>query len=156
MADDFVHIGVLLFLPPHHGNGAQRGPQVGGGNQHNVAVVGFLVQGRLGLQGRGVRPFNGDKQKHKVQAAFFQFLIILLRQSPDVVPQRLHVFLQGRLLHLVGVGVDKPVKRDQTYFRVNDQLLALGQVQQDVRLVPLSVFGGDAVLYFVFQSFGQA
>ena len=87
-----------------------------------------MVQSGFRLEGGRVGPFNGDEQKHKIQAAFLEVLVVFVRQSFDVVAQGLHVLLERGLLHVVVFRVDEPIKRHQTHLGINDQLLSFGKV----------------------------
>ena len=148
---------VLPLVAPQVLYGAQRHHQVGGAHQQDVVFQPVAHQGRVRFQGSEEGRLHRHEHQHIVQGAHpGQLLVILAAQLADMVAHRGDVLLERhRLLQIVS-GVVPALIGGQRHLGVDDDVLLLGQVDDDVGLVALALVHLDVDLGVVLMPLAQA
>src|SRR5690606_6196247 len=144
---DGAGIAVLGFGAPDLGHQPQRGQQVAGADQDDLAGVGVVVEVGVAAQGLEEGGLDRHEHQHQVRAVQpVQAAVVLLAELAHVVAQGLGV--PGQVLLALGLGnvAAGALVVQQRHLGVDDDLPVLGQQQQGVRAIAIAVLVGEALL----------
>ncbi len=139
---DLQRIRLLIREPPDVRDSAQRGEQRGIRDQHDVPVERVGEEVRL-VRDRGEeRGLERDVHEHEIgRVDAVEILVPLGREILHVFADRLDVLFQMERAHRVVRGVDVRLVIRERHLRVDDEVLAFGQLHDHVEKTLLPVLG---------------
>ena len=132
-AADLPRLVVALFYHPQVGDGAQYGHQGCVGDHDHAFLVAVIEQVLVVLHRLYVGRLYGHEHQHKIGAADAgQVDVVLGGEVVDVLAHCQGVGVQRQFALFIGVGADSAVVIHQRDFAVDDQVLAVRQLDDEV------------------------
>ncbi len=143
--EELARVAGQRVLLPGEGHGAQQGEQRAGRGEHDPPRHRRLVQARVGVQRGGEDGVAGDEADHHLGGGGERLPVRAAGEHVDVPSQGLGVLGEQprALLVVVSAGLQE---RRQRCLRVDDEVLAAGQVHDEVGPQHRAVSGRGARL----------